>query len=454
MSTDHEPLSPRPSNTIEDVAPSPMPDTIEPLAGEPGIPDIAQRSRPALSRKALIAGVVLIASIVSMLGMSIHRFTASAPADPASKKRPAQRPSAAATEAKRLDLSIPAPPMQAGERIPALVPSAEERAAPIGLQGGSRDATRTSPEDAPVMLLSGKSPVRDAKGPGEEGTAGSRDTSRSLQDAQRQTHQLLDNLLRRSEAAAASAGATSLSGGTQEGLAGRAGTTATSAGAAALFGGAMPKSSTPHTDATRLAPRSLVLPKGTSFTCALKSRIVSATAGLVGCQVQRNVYSEDGRVLLVERGSHLDGEYRVTAIKPGTVRIPLLWTRLRTPLGISVDLDSPGTGPLGESGVDGHVDNRWGERIGAAMLLSLIDDAVRISVANQTGKQTDGVVMSSTTDTGSDLAAKVLDSTIGIPPVITQHQGAIVGVHVARDVDFTSVYELIPNERLGQGKVP
>lgn len=453
MSTDHEPQSARQAETVADIAPPPMTDTLEPLAGEPGIPDIARRSGPTLSRKALIAGLVLIASIVSMLGMSIHRFTASAPADPASNKRPAQRPSAAATEAKRLDLSIAPPPVPAGGRIPALVPTAEERAAPIGLQGGSRDATRTSPEDAPVMLLSSKASGRDDTGHREGGTAGSRDTSRSLQDAQRQTHQLLDTLIRRSEAPNGSAGAASLSSEGQEGPAGRAGNSATQAGTGALLGGQMPKSSTPRTEATRLVPRSLVLPKGSSFTCALKTRIVSATAGLVGCQVQRNLYSEDGRVLLVERGSHLDGEYRVTSVKPGTVRIPLLWTRLRTPQGISVDLDSPGTGPLGESGVDGHVDNRWGERIGAALLLSLIDDAVRITVAHQT-EQTGGVVLSSTTDTGSDLASKVLESTIGIPPVITQHQGAIVGVHVARDVDFSSVYELMPTERLQQGKAP
>ena len=29
------------------------------------------------------------------------------------------------------------------------------------------------------------------------------------------------------------------------------------------------------------------LPKGTAFTCALKTKVISATSGLVGCQVQR-----------------------------------------------------------------------------------------------------------------------------------------------------------------------
>jgi type IV secretion system protein VirB10 len=213
----------------------------------------------------------------------------------------------------------------------------------------------------------------------------------------------------------------------------------------ALFGGRLQASATPRVAATRVGNRSLTLPKGTAFTCALKTKVVSATSGLIGCQVQRHVYSDDGRVLLIDRGSHLDGEYRIASVRPGTVRIPVLWTRLRTPLGVTVDLDSPGTGPLGESGVDGHVDNRWGERIGAAMLLSLIDDSVKLVLQNQAeDRQADTIVLPSTTANTSKLAEKVLDSTINIPPLIYQNQGGIVGIYVARDVDFSSVYELRP----------
>jgi type IV secretion system protein VirB10 len=53
-------------------------------------------------------------------------------------------------------------------------------------------------------------------------------------------------------------------------------------------------------------------------------------------------------------------------------------------------------------------------------------------------------VLPSTTANTSKLAEKVLDSTINIPPLIYQNQGGIVGIYVARDVDFSSVYELKP----------
>ena len=85
------------------------------------------------------------------------------------------------------------------------------------------------------------------------------------------------------------------------------------------------------------------------------------------------------------------------------------------------------------------------ERIGAAMLLSLIDDSVKLVIQNQASdRQADTIVLPSTTANTSKLAEKVLDSTINIPPLIYQNQGGIVGIYVARDVDFSSVYELKP----------
>jgi type IV secretion system protein VirB10 len=448
-----------PQNTIQ---PDPDPaeqkglrdgdDKFEALDGEPGIPNVAHRPGVTVSKRTL--GVVV--GIISLLVFAVftlfsQRGGATSP-DEDHGKRPAQRPAAAATEAKRLEMpALPtlasgsAPP---GVIIPALEPTAEERAAPIPLRGGKGgSAAPMLPEDAPVLLLSSRAAATAAnRGDGAGAESGppsaSRAATRNLQEYQKQAQGLLESLLKRTEGTPGAPGALTRAAPTMVGA------PAASSSGNGLFGGELPTSATPRVTAGQLEPRSLTLPKGTTFTCALKTRIVSATSGFLGCQVQRNVFSDDGRVLLVERGSHLDGEYRATSVKPGSVRIPVLWTRLRMPNGVTVDLDSPGTGALGESGVDGHVDNRWGERIGAALLLSLIDDAVKVMVSNQASQgQGDTVVLSSTTNTGGDLAEKVLDSTIHIPPLIYQHQGSIVGIYVARDVDFSSVYELQASAR-------
>ncbi len=477
----NRPVEPDPQH-VDGVAADPDGNTISPLPGEPGIPDVAARRHVAISKKGLLAVVLLIVSLVAVSAFSIQRFAASGrKADDADSKLTRDRPAAAATEPRRLDMPV-APPAGAASaatpRIPALVPTAEEAAEPIGVRrngsvpapGGPKVAP---PEDAPVLLVStrpGAAPAQAgvaprqgdiAAAPGDTGQppepADPNDsltsTTRNLQGYQRQLQGLLDTLTR-STAMATGQSTGPLPSGALLGSPPPDGTTpggALAAGAG-LFGGQLQGSATARVAASMLGNRSLTLPKGTAFTCALKTKVISATSGLVGCQVQRNVFSDDGRVLLIERGSHLDGEYRILSVRPGTVRIPVLWTRIRTPLGVTVDIDSPGTGQLGESGVEGYVDNRWGERIGAAMLLSLIDDSVKLVIQNQASGlgnsgQADTVVLPSTTANTSKLAEKVLDSTINIPPLIYQNQGGIVGIYVARDVDFSSVYELKPSAR-------
>ena len=446
--------------------------TISPLPGEPGIPDVAARQRVPLSRKGLLAVALLIGSLVVVTAFTIQRVSASGKkADDSDPKLVRDKPAAATAEPRKLEMpSTPPPTLTAAATpgIPALTATTDELAEPIGVRRTGTGAPASGgpkvvpPEDAPVLLVTtrpgalarrpdGSPPL--AETPAAIEAAEPNDaiaaTSRILQGYQRQLHGLLDNLTKTAALATGQANGQSPSGAllSPPPMAAPA-PVGVPTPAGGLFGGQLQGSSTPKVAASMLGDRSLTLPKGTAFTCALKTRVISATSGLVGCQVQRNVFSDDGRVLLVERGSHLDGEYRIASVRPGTVRIPVLWTRIRTPLGVTVDIDSPGTGQLGESGIDGHVDNRWSERIGAAMLLSLIDDSVKLIIQNQANdRQADTVVLPSTTANTSKLAEKVLDSTINIPPLIYQNQGGIVGIYVARDVDFSTVYELRPVQR-------
>ncbi|KRB96400.1 type IV secretion system protein VirB10 [Hydrogenophaga sp. Root209] len=423
--------------------------TITPLPGEPGIPQVTAARSINWSRKGALGLGMMVLTLVLFAGFAINRFFTSGPISNEDAKLVRDRPSAASAGTRTLDMTAPPAP-----RVPALLPTLEV-AEPIGVRGGGPSPPNkgTAPEDAPVLIvsarpgaLSGSSSTSNASRPGEA-SANPDDpvgnTSRSLQAYQRQLQGLLDNLTQ-STTIASGQGGNAASLGAMGSMAG-AGLPATAAG---LFSGKLQGSATPKVAAGTLGDRSLTLPKGTAFTCALKTKVISATSGLVGCQAQRNVYGDNGRVLLIERGSHLDGEYRISSVRPGMVRIPVLWTRLRTPHGVTVDIESPGTGQLGESGIDGYVDNRWGERIGAAMLLSLIDDSVKLVIQNQAqDQQADTIVLPSTTDSTSKLAEKVLDSTINIPPLLYQNQGGIVGIYVARDVDFSSVYELQPVQR-------
>jgi type IV secretion system protein VirB10 len=443
---------------------------IAPLEGEAGIPSVTQSRASNLSWKGIIAVTLLLLSLVAVGALTIHRALSShKQAGDAESKLAANRPAAAATDPRKLDMT-PAPRPAAASTplqppMPAVSPAAEELLAePIGVRrtghatGPATGPQRVAPEDAPAVLVSSRpgtdSTTRATAPPLPPGAEHSPDdpldgTKRNLEAYQRQLQGLLATLTKSTElaapgsASAALSGPPGLSSAPYAALPGSMMSAAQPGGGAGLFGGQLQGSATTRIAAGQLGNRSLTLPKGTAFTCALKTKVVSAASGFIGCQVLRNVFSDDGRVLLIERGSHMDGEYRATSVRPGTVRIPVLWTRIRTPLGVTVEIDSPGTGQLGESGIDGFVDNRWVERIGAAMLVSLINDSVQLIIQNQandSGSET--VIFPSTTSSTSKLAEKVLESTVNIPPLIYQNQGGVVGIYVARDVDFSSVYEL------------
>lgn len=199
---------------------------------------------------------------------------------------------------------------------------------------------------------------------------------------------------------------------------------------------------TAKVSANTLGDRSMVLAKGKSIDCTLTSRIISELPGFVTCELQSNVYSDDGRVVLLEKGSEATGEFGNT-VAQGQHRIFVLWDRIKTPKGVLISLNSPGTDSLGTSGLPGYVDNRWFERIGSAFMLSFIKDAIAYKIAEKSGGSGAGTVaFQNTSETGDKMTEKVLESTINLKPVLYKNQGETLAIFVARDLDFGSVYKL------------
>jgi type IV secretion system protein VirB10 len=199
---------------------------------------------------------------------------------------------------------------------------------------------------------------------------------------------------------------------------------------------------TPRVRATMLGDRSLILAQGAKVDCVGDTAFDSTEAGISTCTVTKNVYSDDGHVVLIERGSQINSEYR-SNIAPGQKRIFVLSARIKSPSGVTVEIDSPVADALGRMGIDGYVDNHWGQRIGSAMLLGVTQDAIGY-LATRGGNSNGSVVFENTQQQGNDMATRVLDSTINIPPTLIQNQGAEFTIVIARDLDFGSVYRLQP----------
>lgn len=190
--------------------------------------------------------------------------------------------------------------------------------------------------------------------------------------------------------------------------------------------------------AARLPNQHLIVAQGTAIPCVLETAMSSDVAGFVSCVVERDVMSDSGQVVLMEKGTQIVGEYRGN-VRRGSRRMFVLWGRAKTPTGVIVALASPATDALGRSGFDGEIDSHFFERFGGALLLSIVGDAGQIAATQLS--QAD-IQVNSIQRSGQSAAAIATEQSINIPPTLTKNQGERVSVFVARDLDFSSVYRL------------
>jgi type IV secretion system protein VirB10 len=104
--------------------------------------------------------------------------------------------------------------------------------------------------------------------------------------------------------------------------------------------------------ASIIPDRSFLLSAGTVIPCTLQTAINSTQAGYVSCVVNHDVFSENGRVILLDKGTKVLGQYS-GGITQGQARMFVLWTRALTPRGVAIDLGSPAADSLGRAGVPG-----------------------------------------------------------------------------------------------------
>ncbi|HEY3949593.1 type IV secretion system protein VirB10 [Phenylobacterium sp.] len=182
--------------------------------------------------------------------------------------------------------------------------------------------------------------------------------------------------------------------------------------------------------ASRLPDRSYLILAGTSIPCVLQTAMDTSTPGYVSCLVPNDVYSDNGAVVLLEKGTKVLGEYR-GGPKPGQNRLFVLWSRAVTPAGVAIALASPATDALGRAGFDGDLDRHFWQRFGGAVMLSVIDDGFAVAARGSGGVN---VQLPSTT------ANTALQSSIDIPPTLKKPAGAEVAIFAAQDFDFSGVY--------------
>ena len=187
--------------------------------------------------------------------------------------------------------------------------------------------------------------------------------------------------------------------------------------------------------ASRLANTALIAPQGAIISAVLETGINSDLPGFARAVVSRDVSGFDGSTVVIPRGSRLIGEYK-SGVAVGQSRVFVIWSRLLTPEGVSINLASPGTDRLGRGGLDGETNTHFLHRFGAAILLSVISGGVE-ALANQNSSGGVNAIVVGSPQQAANVATIALQKDIDIPATITVPQGKSIRIFVARDLDFT-----------------
>ncbi len=202
--------------------------------------------------------------------------------------------------------------------------------------------------------------------------------------------------------------------------------------------------------ATKIKRIDAVVPEGTMIPGILETSIVSDLPGQVRAITSEDVYSFDGRRILIPTGTRLIGEYQ-SEVMTGQTRVFVVWTRMLRDDGVSVRLNSIGTDSLGRSGLTGIVDKKWRERFGASIMLSIVGAGASYLTGygsgstfgqnNDDAKRGEALARQTIAETFSQMANTALSDGLRVKPTISVHQGERIFIFVRQDLDFSAMYD-------------
>src|SRR3546814_13753790 len=103
-----------------------------------------------------------------------------------------------------------------------------------------------------------------------------------------------------------------------------------------------------------IGDRNYLVTAGAILPCTLQTAMDSTVPGYATCIIPRDVYSDNGRVVLLEKGTRVFGEHQ-GGLQRGQNRLFAMWTRAVTPRGVAIDIGQPSSAPPGRAGVTGTI---------------------------------------------------------------------------------------------------
>lgn len=205
----------------------------------------------------------------------------------------------------------------------------------------------------------------------------------------------------------------------------------------------------PNAVATRVNNRNRSILQGKVIDAVLETAVTTQLKGYVRAIIARDVYSDEGRNILIPKGSRVIGQYS-NSVSPGQTRIGITWNRIITPYGIDIQIDSEGGDSLGRMGVTGTVDTKLKEQLFNAFLVSYVIPFATAKIANSGGNVSVTINGTSSTTVGSpesmalmqanqqfsQIATNAINNVMSLDPTISVNQGTKITVMVQKDLIF------------------
>jgi len=185
------------------------------------------------------------------------------------------------------------------------------------------------------------------------------------------------------------------------------------------------------------APSRFAVMQGTMLTGVLLTEINSDLPGPILAQITTNIFdSKTGRHLLIPQGSKLIGEYN-SAVSHGQKRAQVAWTRLILPNAESVALGRmPGVDAKGASGLQGSVDNHYGDLFVSVLVTSLLSAGVGLAQGpvNPTAVSPQQVIGQSVGQEVGRVGTKMAERSLDVQPTLKVSSGTKINVFATTDV--------------------
>lgn len=200
------------------------------------------------------------------------------------------------------------------------------------------------------------------------------------------------------------------------------------------------RDSTPRTDSGFPVDRSFILTQERVITAVTRYSINSQIPGEVHAIVDQNIYGDDDRYVLIERGSTLIGRYEPLEAQ-GDTRLNVVFYRILRPDGAhlySGDIDAGfayAADAMGRTGLVGEIDNRYWERYGSALITAGIG-ALAGAASTYASSDTEVASQASNnlTQQLGQVTARNLEDQIDLAPIITVAASEPINVFLTEDL--------------------